>query len=95
MLSTKELLEQYGGQIERVISESPDPNAAMEEIAFVAERRGLIESAANLRRESPLAFVMDLWLENPVIRELLNLRRERFRDSKKLETLTDVFDVLP
>jgi hypothetical protein len=95
MLSTKELQERLGWQIERVISESPDPGTAMEEIATEAERRGLIDSAASLRRHSSLAFVMDLWFENAAVHDLRNLHRQTLRYPKRLQDVADVLDALP
>jgi len=94
MLSTKALLEQYGSQIERVISESADPRAAMEEIAFEAQRAGLIDSKHLPRRTDPRAFVTDLWAENPAVPERINLHRETMKKPSAILDLADVLDVL-
>ena len=92
---TRELQKLLGQQIERFISTCSDPAGAMDEIALEAERRGLIHSTTDIRRDDSWVFVMDLWLENPVILDRLNLHRETFSHSKELKDLADVLDVLP
>lgn len=95
MRSTQSLLEDIGAQIEAVIAESPDPQLVMNEIALAAERRGLVDSAANLRRESPLAFVMDLWYDNPTTLDRVHLHRETLPDPLHVNDLASVLDVIP
>lgn len=95
MRSTRSLLQALGRRFEAVIASEPDPQQAMDEIALIAERRGLVDSGASLRRDSPLAFVMDLWYDNPLTLDLLNLRRETLPDPLHVTDLSSVLDAIP
>lgn len=94
LLSTKALQAAYGRQFEKVLESSPDPKTAMSEMAAEAEKAELIDSAVNLRRSSPEEFVMDLWTENPIVHDRLNLRRESLPKPDQVSSLIDVLDVL-
>lgn len=96
MPSTQEFMHSLALRFEAVIEKDGDPQAAMEEIAEVAERRGLIDSNALPRRESPTAFVMDLWMENPLTLDLLSLGREQQDlNPLRVQELADVIDLIP
>jgi len=94
MRSTRELQKLLGQRIETVITSSENPRSAMDEIAEEATRRGLIISPNDLRRDSPLAFVKDLWLDNPVILDRVNLHRETMREPLQVSELHHVLDLL-
>lgn len=94
MRSTKALQAAYGLCLKDVIRESGDPKAAMDAMAFVAENARLIDNPNDLRRSSPEEFVMDLWTENPVIRDRLTLSRENLPKPSAVLTLIDALDVL-
>lgn len=94
MLNTKKLQVALGRRIEAVIEVSQNPQASMDEIALEAEKTGLVESSANLRRESPQAFVKDLWTDNPATLDRLNLNRETLPDPLKVNDLPAVLDVI-
>lgn len=95
MPSIQSQLLALGRRIEAVIEAEPNQSQAMDEIALTAERRGLIESAANLRRESPQTFVKDLWVDNPATLDRLNLQRSSLPDPLKVKDLPTVLDVIP
>ena len=95
MRSTRSLLHALGRRFEAVIAGEPDPQLAMDEIALEAERRGLVDIGSSLRRDSPLAFVMDLWYGNPLVLDLLNLRRETLPDPRHVNDLSSVLDAIP
>ena len=63
-----------------LIAEADDPREAMDEIADAAARGGLIDSSTLPRRESPTAFVMDLFLENPLASDWVNCRLNRIKE---------------
>ncbi len=97
MRDTKALLAAYAPRIEAVIRSSGSPQQmqqTMDEIAYVAQRRGLIDNSNSPRRSSAEEFVMDLWTENPVIRDRLNLSRASLPQPSAVTTLTDILDVL-
>jgi len=96
MLSTKALQEAYGRAFEEVIRSSDDPKTAMDEIAYVAYQRGnLIDTPSLPRRSSPEEFVMDLWTENPLTLDLLELNREYLPNPSAVKKLSDVLGMLP
>lgn len=66
----------------------------MNEIAAEAEKVGLIDARSLPRRDSARDFVMDLWTENPVTLDRLNLRQDYLNSPQHIEDLADIFDVL-
>lgn len=94
-LSTSELKREIGTRLEIVIEESDDPQGAMDELAETAERRGLIDSSNLPSRESPQAFVLDLWTDNPATLDRLNLQREYLPDPYEIENLPSTVDIIP
>jgi hypothetical protein len=94
MGNTKALVAAYGRRFKIVIESSPDPKATMDEIAFEAQRSGLIDSNHLPRRSDSRAFVMDLWTENPAVAERINLYRETMKKPSAVLELSDVLDVL-
>ena len=91
-----DLQQQYGDRFEAVIRSSQDPQEAMHEIAQEAYRCGLVDSVSktNLRRDSPENFVNDLWNDNPVVRDRLNLSREFLPPPRAIRELCDDLEVL-
>lgn len=94
MSITQQVKESIARRVERVITNSENPQRAMDEIARVAADRGLIVDEDLPRRESPLAFVMDLWTDNPVILDRLNLVQP-LPNAKTINDVSDVLDALP
>lgn len=94
MQNTRELQAAYGLRFETLLQSSPDPKAAMDEMAEAAEHAGLIDNPSNLRRDDPMTFVSDLWSENPAVHDRLNLSRESLPRPNAVTTLNDVLDVL-
>ena len=90
---TRKLLDVIGCRLLLVIEDSEDPDGVMEELAAEAERRGLIEFAGSPRRESPLAFVMDLWWDNPVTLDRVNLHADQL-DPLKIDDLASALEAI-
>lgn len=78
-----------------VISESPDPQATMREIAQAAERSGLIDSPGDVRMEDPEEFVRDLLVDNPRANDLLNLNAEMKPNPETISDLSELLDAIP
>jgi hypothetical protein len=94
VLSSKALQAAYGRRFEKMLESSPDPKTAMDEMAAEAVKANLIDSTRNLRRSSPQEFVSDLWTENPVVRDRLNLNRENLPKPSAVKDLATALDVL-
>ena len=90
---TLKLKDEIGCRLLLVIEDSGDPEEAMDELATEAERRGLIHYVSDARRESPLAFVMDLWWDNPTAQERVNLNADQL-DPLKIMDLPSALDAI-
>lgn len=95
MADTKNLKSALGKRFLSVIAASKNPQLLMDEIVLEAERRDLIDSGATIRRDSPETFVEDLWTENPVILDRLNLTQDNPIRPIGVKDLQSVIDALP
>jgi hypothetical protein len=101
MPTTKTLQVAYGLRMEKflhrvLLENGPEElSQVMDVIAEHAERvAGLIDNSNDPRRTSPEEFVMDLWTENPLTLDKLNLVRDQIPPPKALTDLATVLDVL-
>lgn len=60
-------IEALGERLLELILNEPNPTAAMQAIAELAEQRGLVDSAPEIEPENPEQFVRDLWTDNPML----------------------------
>jgi len=88
-------IEALGERMLELILGEPNPDATMQEIADLAEQRGLVDSAAMLDPENPAQFVQDLWTDNPMLPDLLNLNPGSLPKPAEIETAQELLDLMP
>lgn len=91
MHATKTLIDRYGERMLAVIEESPQE--AMAAIAEWAESQGFVHSTTDLRADNPVEFVMDVWTENPVVPDRLNLYLETLPSPSQISDLAAILDL--
>lgn len=92
-LSAREFLDQFGSRVETFITEDDEPEELMAEILADAERAGIIDARGSIRTFSPLAFVMDVFTENPVAYDWAQSARIRVIPSE-IEDREQLLDII-
>ncbi len=87
------LIEAYGRRMPELIREEPAPNALMADLAQFAEDQGYVDTTAAVRMDSLEDFVLDLWLDNPVVPDRLNLNQESLPPPLRITEPAELFDL--
>jgi len=90
---SESLQSQYGWRFEQLLNELESPTSYLHELIIISHESGLLHPAVWPRTEGTLEFLTDIWFENPLVPDLINLRHESWPDPSQVIELGQIEEI--